>query len=135
MLRSLLRAIPASKVLVLLDTCSSGRFSLAPGRGLDDKASIDRLQRITGRALIAAAADEKMALEGEGGHGVFTHTVLRALAGEANSNRDGFVDVSELAAYVDQQLPEITKRKWNYEQFPVLETRGSSFPVTVGPNR
>jgi len=88
-----------------------------------------------GRALIAAAADEKMALEGEGGHGVFTHTVLRALAGEANSNRDGFVDVSELAAYVDQQLPEITKRKWNYEQFPVLETRGSSFPVTVGPNR
>lgn len=135
MLRNLLAAIPASKVLVLLDTCSSGRFSLAPGRGLDDKASIDRLQRITGRALIAAAADEKMALEGEGGHGVFTHTVLRALAGEANSNRDGYVDVSELAAYVDRQLPEITKRKWNYEQFPVLETRGSTFPVVVGPDR
>lgn len=135
MLRNLLAAIPASKVLVLLDTCSSGRFSLAPGRGLDDKASIDRLQRITGRALIAAAADEKMALEGEGGHGVFTHTVLRALAGEANSNKDHYVDVSELAAYVDQQLPQITKRKWNYEQFPVLETKGSSFPVVVGPGR
>lgn len=133
-LRNLLAAIPASKVLVLLDTCSSGRFSLAPGRGLDDKASIDRLQRITGRALIAAAADEKMALEGEGGHGVFTHTVLRALAGEANSNKDGYVDVGELAAYVDQRLPEITKRKWNYEQFPVLETKGSSFPV-VQPGR
>lgn len=134
MLRTLLAAIPASKVLVLLDTCSSGRFSLAPGRGLDDKASIDRLQRITGRALIAAAADEKMALEGEGGHGVFTHTVLQALGGEANTNKDGYVDVSELAAYVDQRLPEITKRKWNYEQFPVLETRGSSFPV-VRPDR
>ena len=134
MLRNLLAAIPASKVLVLLDTCSSGRFSLASGRGLDDKASIDRLQRITGRALIAAAADEKMALEGEGGHGVFTHTVLQALGGEANTNKDGYVDVGELAAYVDQRLPEITKRKWNYEQFPVLETRGSSFPV-VRPDR
>jgi len=128
MLREMLAAIPASKVLVLLDTCSSGRFSLAPSRGLDDKASLDRLQRMTGRALIAAAADEKMALEGEGKHGVFTYILLRALAGAAKGD-DKDVDVGELAKYIDTQLPEITKRKWNYEQFPVLETRGSVFPV------
>ena len=64
-LRELLAAIPATKMLVLLDTCSSGRFSLTRSRQLDDKTAIDKLQRMTGRAMIAAAADEKMALEGE----------------------------------------------------------------------
>ena len=70
-----------------------------------------------------------MALEGEGEHGVFTYALLRALSGAANTGNDRFVDVGELAAYIDVQLPAITKRKWNYEQFPVLETRGSVFPV------
>ena len=128
-LREILRGIPATKVLVLLDTCSSGRFSLVAARQLDDKTAIERLQRISGRAMIAAAADEKMALEGEGRHGVFTYAVLQALAGDADSDKDRFVSVSELASYIDQKLPEITNRKWGYEQFPFLQTEGNVFPV------
>lgn len=126
-LRGLLSAIPAGKVLVLLDTCSSGAFSL--GRSVDDKAAIDRLQRMSGRAMIAAAADAKMALEGEGGHGVFTFTILAALAGKAERNKDNQVDVAGLAKYIDNEVPAITKRKWGYEQFPMIETHGSAFPV------
>ena len=129
-LRAMLAALGARKVLLLLDTCSAGRFSLVAGRAIDDKASIDRLQRATGRALIAATADEKMALEGEGRHGVFTFALLRALEGAADRDRDGIVTVSELAGYVDEQVPAITRRKWGYEQFPMLETRGSAFPLT-----
>ena len=128
-LRELLAAIPATKMLVLLDTCSSGRFSLARARQLDDKTAIDRLQRMTGRAMIAAAADEKMALEGEEKHGVFTYALLQALNGDADSDKDRFVNVSELASYIDRTLPEITNRKWGYEQFPVMQTEGNVFPV------
>ena len=128
-LRQLLAAIPARKVLVLLDTCSAGRFSLVKGREIDDKASLDRFQRVSGRAVIAATADEKMALEGEGQHGVFTFALLRALEGAADKDRDGLVSVSEIAEYIDEQVPAITKRKWGYEQFPMMETRGSVFPL------
>ena len=126
-LRGLLAAIPAGKVLVLLDTCASGAFTM--GRGVEEKAAIDRLQRLTGRAMIAATADSKMALEGERGHGVFTFSLLDALTGKADGNRDGQVDVGELARHIDTQVPDITKRKWGYEQFPMIETRGSAFPV------
>jgi WD40 repeat protein len=128
-LREILAGIPATKTLVLLDTCSSGRFSLVAARQLDDKTAIERLQRISGRAVIAAAADEKMALEGEGKHGVFTYALLQALDGDADSDKDRFVSVSELASYIDQKLPEITNRKWGYEQFPFMQTEGNVFPV------
>jgi len=128
-LRAMLAGITARKVLVLLDTCSAGKFSLVKGREIDDKASIDRFQRVSGRALIAAAADEKMALEGEGQHGVFTFALLAALSGAADKNNDGMVSVTEIAEYIDEQVPAITKRKWGYEQFPMMETRGNVFPV------
>ena len=79
--------------------------------------------------MIAAAADEKMAVEVEQKHGVFTYTLLQALDGDADSDKDRFVNVTELASYIDKALPEITKRKWGYEQFPVMETHGNIFPV------
>jgi len=132
-LRQMLASIVARKVLVLLDTCSAGRFSLVKGREIDDKASIDRFQRVTGRAMIAATADEKMALEGEEKHGVFTYALLRALDGAADKNNDRFISVTEIAEYIDEQVPAITKRKWGYEQFPMMETRGSAFPLVRRP--
>lgn len=134
-LRDLLAGVKAKKVLVLLDTCSAGTFSLsgqkplASRAGPEEKAALDRLQRLSGRALLAATADEKMALEGEGGHGVFTYALLQGLTGTADRNKDGLVDVRELADHLDEHVPAITQRKWGYEQFPWLETLGSTFPV------
>ena len=70
-----------------------------------------------------------MALEGEGHHGVFTYTLLQALAGDAPADKDGVLTVGALATYIDKTLPEITKRKWGYEQFPVWDMHGNIFPV------
>ena len=48
-----------------------------------------------------------------GGHGVFTFSVLTALRGAAERERDGFVRVSELIDYVSRVVPEQTGAKQN----------------------
>jgi hypothetical protein len=134
-LRTLLAGIAARKTLVLLDTCSSGTFGAERGRALGDKDAIDRFSRLTGRALIAAAADDKMALEGEGGHGVFTSALLEGLRGAADRNHNDTIEVGELADYLEEAIPQITQRKWKYEQFPYRELQGASFSILETPKR
>ena len=99
---------------------------------MGEKDAIDRLSRLTGRAMIAATADDKMAIEGEGGHGAFTFALLEGLSGKADRNGNGTVEVRELADYVEERLPEIT-RKWGYEQFPFSVTEGTSFTLVPKP--
>jgi len=130
--RGLLAKIPATKTVVLLDTCSAGGFGRQEGRDIGEKGALDRLSRLTGRAMIAATADDKMAIEGEGGHGAFTFALLEGLSGKADRNGNGTVEVRELADYVEERLPEIT-RKWGYEQFPFSATEGNSFTLVPKP--
>jgi hypothetical protein len=125
-LRQLLAMIPVRKTLVLLDTCGSGAFV---GRGLEEKAAIDRLARITGRAVLAASSSAQMALEGYEGHGVFTYAVLEGLR-KADSGNNGLVEVSELADFVEALVPRITIERWKYEQFPMRDLKGQSFPIS-----
>ena len=65
---------------------------------------------------------------------MFTFALLGALQGAADRDGDRMVSVSELAEYVDAQVPAITKRKWGYEQFPMMETSGSFFPLVRRAN-
>ena len=48
-----------------------------------------------------------------GGHGVFTYSVLNALRGAAERERDGFVRVSEIIDYVSRVVPEQTGSRQN----------------------
>lgn len=133
-LRDMLAAIPARKTLVMLDSCDSGAFVTHQGRGpLGEKSAIDRLARLSGRAILAAASDKNMALEGENGHGAFTYALLEGLSGKANRDNSDSIDVNELADYVQDRLPELTQQKWGYEQFPLHELNGASFPVLPKP--
>ena len=130
-IQALLAAIPALKSVVFLDTCNSGAFAKPSSRGLAEKTAMDKLMRATGRATIAASSESQVALEGYKGHGVFTYTLLQALQGSADKfgNRDGEVSVNELAEYVSDEVPRITFKKWGYEQFPMQNLYGRSFPI------
>jgi hypothetical protein len=39
--------------------------------------------------------------------------------------------VDELAAYVAKEVPRISMEKWQYEQFPMRDTKGQSFPISL----
>ncbi|MDO5774982.1 MAG: caspase family protein [Spirochaetales bacterium] len=107
-----LSLIKAGKTLMMLDTCNSGAFFADSNkRGMGDKGIFERLSRATGHAILAAASDSQSAMEGYNGHGVFTYVLLDGLAGNADSNNDGFVSLTELSSYVENQVPELS-----YEQ-------------------
>jgi uncharacterized caspase-like protein len=109
--------------------------NLFAARGLAEKGAIDKLMRATGRAVIAASTERQFALEGHGGHGVFTYALVQGLHGEADAqgDRDGEITVDELAAYVAREVPQITLKKWGYEQFPMRQFGGRPFPIALVP--
>ncbi|MBZ5726889.1 MAG: caspase family protein [Acidobacteriia bacterium] len=130
-LRKLLAQIPAKKTLLILDTCNSGAYS--SGRGPGEKTAVDRLAKITGRAVLAASASDQMALEGYQDHSVLMSAILDALSNVADST--GQVQVTTFADFVVERVPMITKERWNYEQFPMWIFQGQTFPIARKPVR
>lgn len=129
-LQQLLATIPATKSVVILDTCSSGAFADRPAtRDLGDKAAIARLMKTTGRVVLASAAHDQEALEGYDGHGVFTYALLDGLQGKADSDRDRTVEVDELAEHLSNMVPALTEQKWHIRVVPMRSAKGDTFPL------
>ncbi len=53
-------------------------------------------------------------------HGLFTYYLLRALRGEADTNRDGDVTFGETVAYLSQKVLWASKTHMSHEQRPVI---------------
>ena len=67
------------------------------------------LRRGTGTVVIASAGGSEYAIESPAWkNGVFTHALLRGLAGEADRDRDGRVLVSELRDFVEHEVQQLT---------------------------
>lgn len=129
-----LRQIPARKVVVLIDACKSGAAALgfaAGTRGLEERRVLAQLSRATGTHLIAATTKEQLASElHQLGHGVFTYALLEGLGGKAAANGPD-VTARKLMVYVEQALPELSKRFRAEEQFPVVNSTGMDFPIVL----
>lgn len=122
--------IRARKSVMIYDTCESG--SAATTRGLEaalsQSAAVERLTRATGRTILSASTDDAPALEGYQGHGVLTYALLSALqAGDANGNDT--IEVTELAAFIDEKVPELSQTAFGYRQVPQMSIKGSDFAL------
>jgi uncharacterized caspase-like protein len=122
--------IKAQKSVLLFDACESGSLigDKIAMRGIEEKTAIDRMTRAMGRTMLTATTDSKPAIEGYRGHGVFTYTLLAGFDA-ADANNDGVIDVTELAQYVDRQLPDLTFDAFKLRQVPQMSIVGSNFPL------
>ena len=123
--------IQASKSLLLLDTCNSGSFAEAiASRGILEKTAINKLTRAVGRHTIVASSRTQVALEGYEGHGAFSWTLLDGMKGKA-ANQKGQITVNSLVSFVETALPELTYKKWGFEQIPQKSLVGEDFQIGV----
>lgn len=108
----------------------SGTTQVRPKTGL--KNSFTYMKQLftdvgnnTGATVISAASGYEFALESDkwdGGHGVFTYSVLEALQDKkADSNKDGHISINELKNFVTLEVIRLT----NGKQQPTTRTENS----------
>jgi len=125
-----IKNIKAQKILMLVDACKAGAVLIA-FRGFEDRKALSQLSRSTGVHIIAASTKDQFAAEVKDlGHGVFTYTLLEGLKGKASGGSDT-VTVRKLMGYIEEQLPEITKKFKQEAQYPVVDSRGMDFPLVL----
>jgi WD40 repeat protein len=130
-LRGCVNAIRAQKILLLIDACKSGAVLVA-FRGFEDRKAISQLSRSTGMYVVAASAKDQFAAEVKDlGHGVFTYVLLEGLKGKAAARGEP-VTVLKLISYISDQLPVMTKKYNQEEQYPVMgSSQGMDFPLVI----
>lgn len=134
LLQDKLKNIKALKQLIVMDACQSGgSVELLATRGASEEKAIAQLSRSAGIHVMASAGSEQFATEfTELGHGLFTYVLIQALRGEADgAPKDGKVTIYELKSYIDDQVPEMTRKLKGRPQYPYTFSRGQDFPVTL----
>ena len=134
-LSNLIGDIPAGKKLVILDTCNAGKggreISIAlfqKTRGLSESTAVKLLKRATGSAVFSASSDTEQAIEGYRGHGLFTFVLIDGLRGKADSRKDGYITILNLAEYVEEEVVRLSEEVFKRQQTPVIQT-STNFPI------
>ena len=131
-LAGLLANIPATKKLVIIDTCHAQPIgdalqqALLSG-GMTDSAATTILSRSIGTTLLAASTSDQEALEGYKDHGLFTRVIADGLSGQAATH--GIVSNFSLADYVGSEVPPLASNIYKHDQTPTVSNSGQRFPI------
>lgn len=124
-----LQAIPAQKMLLLLDCCHAGGLddlanTKAPGLEMAKAPLPPEATALfgagRGRVVIASSRADELSYAGRP-YSAFTLALLEGLCGEGASKLDGYVRVADLALWTGGQVPRRTKDRQN----PILNYAGA----------
>ena len=100
--------IRAERLITFLDSCYSAAIveKKDKPKALFDQDFFKKFQG-TGRVTITASDGKELSLESkELGQGVFTHYLVQALKGKADTNGDGAVELEEVWAHVRRRVTD-----------------------------
>lgn len=125
------RDMKARKILVMLDTCHSGRAAAA-FQNMSEIKAMKMLAKSTGLHIMTASTDTQLAGEVEElHHGIFTYAVLEGLSGKADADSDTIITVMELLPFVGEEVEKLSEKHMGRKQYPVTDSRGMDFPVVI----
>ncbi|MCP4398358.1 MAG: hypothetical protein GY801_13810 [bacterium] len=108
-----LKAIPALKQVLILDTCAAGRVveNLSVKRDISSSQirALDRMKDRTGLHILAGAAADASSYEASRyGQGLLTYSLLRGMRGAA-LREDEYVDISTLFEFAADTVPDLAR--------------------------
>ena len=116
--------LPAKEVIVVLDSCFSGaggRSVIAKGmRPIITELKSPLLGKGKTIVLAASSGQQVSSTYEQKAHGLLTYFFLKGLQGDADTNKDGKIDVAELFEYLRPQVERVARRDFNNEQTPLL---------------
>ena len=132
--KELVGNIPATKKLIIIDTCNAGALGEAIQvamltRGMSEDTAMKLLSRAVGSTILSASTSMQEALEGYQGHGLFTYVLTEGLKGKADKGNTGYVRTTELADYVDNEVPTLAEKIFKKAQYPTISISGQAFPI------
>ena len=132
--KELIGNIPATKKLIIIDTCNAGALGEAIQvamltRGMSEDTAMKILSRAVGSTILSASTSMQEALEGYQGHGLFTYVLTEGLKGKADKGNTGYVRTTELADYVDNEVPTLAEKIFKKAQYPTISISGQAFPI------
>ncbi len=133
-LKEHLANIPATKKFIVIDTCNAGALGEALqttvlSRGMSEDTAMKILSRSVGSTILSASTSLQEALEGYNGHGLFTYVLSEGLGGKADKGKTGYVKTTELADYVDNEVPVLAEKVFKRAQYPTISISGQAFPI------
>lgn len=117
-----LQAIPAQRMLVLLDCCHAGGIGEAksPGLSLSKSPLPPEAQSLfakgAGRVLVASSRADESSFAGHP-YSAFTLALIEALSGVGVAKPDGYVRWTDLALHAREKVPQRTKNR----QHPIID--------------
>ncbi|MDQ1210156.1 hypothetical protein QE380_003079 [Acinetobacter baylyi] len=118
-LKKLIANIPTAYKLILIDTPMSDSVMK-----MTDLFSTHNIK--TCKSGMILTAGRYTIDEGFRGHSLFTYTLLDALSGIADTNKNSFIESNELAQYVEAAIPMIAKHDFNRRQTPYIDKCGDN---------
>lgn len=134
----LLSTLQYKKLIAFIDACHSGGTC---GAARDIKITEDPYQELSegeGRVIIAASKPDQRSYEdAKLGHGIFTHHLIEALSGKADTDNDGLVSIFDVYKYLRDKVPRSAKELADATQEPVLkcENIAKDFTISINPGR
>ena len=128
---TLLSKVKARKIILVYDACKSGAAITERTRGVaGEQKALETLARAQGIHILTAATGQQYAAEvKELGHGILTYALLEGLNGKAALGTDPDIYIRGLMSYVEDRVPELTRKYRGSEQYPVPFERGQNFPL------
>ena len=126
--------LKAQKQMFVFDACQSGGMTeFLVARGAAEEKAIAQLARSTGTYWLTASNSEQYATEfAELGHGLFTYCVLLGLQGQADGgDKDKKITVKELSSFLDDKVPELSRKYKGTPQYPNTYGMGMDFPIII----
>ncbi len=126
---NMLERIQSNKMIFLIDCCYSG--GVTTGKEIIRSVSPPSTKVRTdvyndfsgrGRAIISASLPDQVSFELSNlNHGVFTYSLLKAMSGEADFNKDGLITlISEIYPFLTNQVTTMAQ-KYGFQQNPMLK--------------